>query len=196
MPNDPSRTGGPEWEPSITENWKPTQVDLSHVESRHPQAFAEWTALWEQRTNFLNASKAHDSEGMTKYKAAIDKVEKQIDQFPESEQEIVTALSNRRNRQTQEAEELHSEAGRRHFNSSALHHTQFAVDEQERLARIAEAINKNKASEEEVREAQIMLRGHGYDLGQFGERQDGVDGVAGKKTRGALHVALSGQSPR
>jgi hypothetical protein len=183
--------------------WEFSDVDLSHVEGQYPQAFAEWTALWEQRNNFKNAIRAHDEKGIETYKAAMKQIEKRIDQLPENEQRVVLALTDRQSRreweQLPESERQAALAAtngqRRHFNSSALHLTRFSVDELERLKRISEAINKGDASGEEIRQAQTMLHGHGYELGTFGKHHDGVDGVAGKKTHRALDTALSGRVP-
>jgi hypothetical protein len=65
---------------------------------------------------------------------------------------------------------------RRHFNKAQLIETQHIV--------------AGTATVREVKDVQRELKAEGFDIGEFGTRHDGVDGVAGRFTQKALAASM------
>lgn len=68
-------------------------------------------------------------------------------------------------------------AQRRHFDKAQLVEAQHIVE--------------GTATVEEVKDVQRELKAESFDIGKFGEKHDGVDGIAGRFTRKALASALT-----
>jgi hypothetical protein len=65
---------------------------------------------------------------------------------------------------------------RRHFNKAQLLEVQH--------------IATGTATAGEVKDVQQELKAEGFDIGKYGEKHDGVDGIAGRHTRDAMRAAM------
>jgi hypothetical protein len=67
-------------------------------------------------------------------------------------------------------------ASRRHFNKAQLLEVQHIVT--------------GTATAGEVKDVQQELKAEGFDIGKYGKKHDGVDGIAGRHTRDAMRAAM------
>lgn len=74
------------------------------------------------------------------------------------------------------APHLKSSGERRHFNKAQLIETQHIV--------------AGTATAHEVVDVQRELKAEGFDIGKYGKKHDGVDGIAGRHTRDAMRAAM------